>query len=148
MIFLQADSGFFNKLLKLCNLTYTFTMQRCSFSGEPSKEKGDWQRSSLTVWRPANRSYWTRCVSQGGASNLLFGLSLQPERFTVSDVPGRSQASVATVSVETRLSRAERRDKTSTSSSDSPSGEYIGLSITHFFWQSENEECSKLRIYR
>lgn len=100
-------------------------------------------------WGPATvvGSYLTRRVIQGGASILLFGLSLQPERFTASDVPGRSQGSVATVSKETRLSRAEHRDKTSTSSPGSPSGEYRGSAITHFFRQSEIKQCRKYGIY-
>lgn len=68
-------------------------------------------------------SHVTQCVRQGWSSFLLFGVFLQTEPFTTSDVPGRSQGSVATVSTETRLSRAERRDETSTSSSGS---EYRG----------------------
>lgn len=103
----------------------------------PKKRGTGKERSSRSAvshpWTPGNGSYVTRCVSQGGASILLFGLSLQPERFTASDVPGRSQGSVATVSTETRLSRAECRDNTSTSSPDSATGEHRGLSITHFF---------------
>lgn len=84
-------------------------------------------------WRRADGSYVMRCVSQGKASILQFGLALLPERFTASEVPGRSQGSVATVSMETCLSRAERRDKVSASSPDSPSGEYRDLTITPFF---------------